>query len=153
MEVPRPGGKSELQLPAYPQPQQCRIGAASATCTTAPNTRWMTHWARPGIKPVSLWILVGFVSSELQRQFQHCKFLPNERSPLPVCSASDLKPMVGWEGPILFLISPMSPLTPLPARKAELEEWTGEEKGEVKSREGLTAWHLWDLVRVRLGCA
>ena len=38
-----------------PQPQQCRIQAASATYT-------MAHWSRPGIKPMSSWILVGFVN-------------------------------------------------------------------------------------------
>ena len=35
MEVPRLGMESELPLPAYPQPQQCQIGAVSATYTTA----------------------------------------------------------------------------------------------------------------------
>ena len=28
------------------------------------NTGSLTHWARPGIKPVSSWILVGFVTIE-----------------------------------------------------------------------------------------
>ena len=47
MEVPRIGVKSELQLPAY---------------TTAHHARSLTHWARPGIKHASSWILVGFVN-------------------------------------------------------------------------------------------
>ena len=43
-----------------PQPQKCRIRAASATCTAAHgNAGSLTHWARPGIEPASSWILVG----------------------------------------------------------------------------------------------
>ena len=39
-----------------PQPQQCQIQAASANCTAAQgNTSSLTHWARPGIEPVSSW--------------------------------------------------------------------------------------------------
>ena len=46
-----------------PQPEQCRIWAVSATYVTAhSNYRSLTHWARPGIEPVSSWILVGFVN-------------------------------------------------------------------------------------------
>ena len=52
-----------------PQPQQCRIGAESRTYTTAHgNAGSLTHWARPGIEPTSLWILVGFVSTVPQRE-------------------------------------------------------------------------------------
>ena len=63
VEVPRLGFELELQLP-QPQPQQRGIQAESATYTTAPgNTGSLTHWARPGIKPVSSWILVRFIST------------------------------------------------------------------------------------------
>ena len=59
MEVPRLG--VELELPT-PQPQQFRIWAVSATCTTThSNTGSPTHWARPGIEPSSSWILVRFI--------------------------------------------------------------------------------------------
>ena len=52
-----------------PQSQQCRIQAASATYTIAHrNTGSLTHWARPGIKPLSSWIEVGFVTTEPQRE-------------------------------------------------------------------------------------
>ena len=38
--------------------------ARSATHTTAHcNTRSLSHWVRPGIEPVSSWILVRFVSA------------------------------------------------------------------------------------------
>ena len=48
MEVPRPEVESELQPPSYPQPQQLRIWAVSATYSTAHNnTGSPTHWARP----------------------------------------------------------------------------------------------------------
>ena len=44
VEVPRLGVELELQLLAYPQPQQHRIQAASATYTTAHgNAVSLTH--------------------------------------------------------------------------------------------------------------
>ena len=47
-----------------PEPQQRQIQAMSVTYTTAHgNTRSLTQWARPGIKPVTSWFLVGFVST------------------------------------------------------------------------------------------
>ena len=73
MEVLRPGVQVELQMPAYttaiampdPQPQQHQIQATSATYTTAyGNAKSLTHWARPGIEPVSSWTLARFVSAE-----------------------------------------------------------------------------------------
>ena len=65
--VPRLGVESELQLLAYPQPQQYQIRAASVTYTTAyVNTGSLTHWVRPGIKHASSWMLVRFVSTEPQ---------------------------------------------------------------------------------------
>ena len=46
-----------------PQKQQCRIQATSLTYSAAPsNARSLAHWVRPGIKPTSSWILVGFVT-------------------------------------------------------------------------------------------
>ena len=54
--TPRLGVKSELQ------PQQHEIQATSVTYTMAHgNNRSLTHWARPGIKPASSWILVWFI--------------------------------------------------------------------------------------------
>ena len=44
-------------------PQQRRIWATSATYTTAHcNTRSLSHWAKPGIKPATSWFLVGFTN-------------------------------------------------------------------------------------------
>ena len=41
------------------------IQATSATCTTAHgSTGSLSHSARPGIEPVSSWILIRFVSTE-----------------------------------------------------------------------------------------
>ena len=46
-----------------PTPQPHGIQAMSATYTTAhSNARSLTHWARLGINPASLWILVRFVN-------------------------------------------------------------------------------------------
>ena len=43
------------------QPEQCGIRATSATYSTAhSNARSLTHWARPGLEPMSSWMLVGF---------------------------------------------------------------------------------------------
>ena len=54
MEVPRLGVELELQLLAYITAIAMRIGAASATYTTAHSSaRSSTHWARPGIKLAS----------------------------------------------------------------------------------------------------
>ena len=48
-----------------PQPQQRGIRATFATYTTAhDNAGSLTHRTRPGIEPVSLWMLVRFVSNE-----------------------------------------------------------------------------------------
>ena len=45
-----------------PQPELCGIRAASVTYTTAQgNARSLAHWVRPGIKPMSSWILVRFI--------------------------------------------------------------------------------------------
>ena len=33
-----------------------------------------TYWVRPGIKPTSPWVLVGFVAAELWREIQCAKF-------------------------------------------------------------------------------
>ena len=64
MEVPRLGVESELL--AYTV-IQLGVQAASLTYTTAhTNSGSLTHWARPGIKPASSWILVGFVSAAPQ---------------------------------------------------------------------------------------
>ena len=69
-EVPRQGlNRSYISGPTS-QPQQCRIRAVSATCTAAHgNTGSLTHWVRPGIKPISSWILVGLVSTVPQKDF------------------------------------------------------------------------------------
>ena len=55
--VPRPGVKSELQLPPYTI--ATAIQDPSRICD---NTRSLTHWVRPGIKPASSWILVRFLT-------------------------------------------------------------------------------------------
>ena len=42
----------------------------SVTYTTAhSNAGTLTHWVRPGIEPVTLWFLVGFVSTAPWREF------------------------------------------------------------------------------------
>ena len=69
IKVLRLGVKLELQLPATPQPQQLGIQAASVTYITAHgNTGFLTHWAGPGIEPVSSWIPVRLVAAEPQKE-------------------------------------------------------------------------------------
>ena len=66
VEVPRSNWSCSYQ--PTPQPQQHRIRATSATHTTAHgNAGSLTHWARPGIEPMSSQIRVGFVAAEPQR--------------------------------------------------------------------------------------
>ena len=65
MEVPRLAVESEL----IPQPHQRQIWATYVTYTAAhDNAGFLTHWERPGIEPVSSWLLVGFMSAEPQQQ-------------------------------------------------------------------------------------
>ena len=46
------------------------VGAAAAGLHYShSNVVSLTHWPRPGIEPVSSWILVGLVSSDPQRNF------------------------------------------------------------------------------------
>ena len=52
---------------SMPQPQQCRVQATSATYTTvSSNTGFPTHRVRPGIKIVSSWMIVRFISAAPQ---------------------------------------------------------------------------------------
>ena len=63
MEVLRLGVKSELQLLVYTTATETAGSEPYATYTAAPgNAGSVTHWARPGIKPESSWMLVGFVT-------------------------------------------------------------------------------------------
>ena len=57
MDIPRLGVKAEPRLPAYI--------TATATLSEA-----LTHWVRPGIEPVSSWILLGFITAEPRRELQ-----------------------------------------------------------------------------------
>ena len=51
------------------QPQQCGIWATFVTYTTAHgNAGSLTHWARPGIEPISTWMLVKFISTEPRQE-------------------------------------------------------------------------------------
>ena len=64
--APEAYGSSQARgrIGAMTQLQQQQIQAASVTYTTAhSNTGSSNHWARPGIKPTSSWILVGCVST------------------------------------------------------------------------------------------
>ena len=59
------GSQARGRIRATPQPQQRGIQAESATYTTAhSNAGSLTHWERQEIKPVSSWMLTGFVSTE-----------------------------------------------------------------------------------------
>ena len=70
MEVLRLRVQSELSLPAYTTATATRrIWATSATYTKAHGKAGsLTHWSRPGIEPVSSWMLFRFVSTELQQE-------------------------------------------------------------------------------------
>ena len=75
MEVPRLGVKSEPKLPPY-----TTATTVSETYTTAhSNASSLTHWERPGIKPESSWILVGFISIVPQRELPELFIISQER--------------------------------------------------------------------------
>ena len=61
MEVPRLGIESKLQLQTY--------------TTAYSNAGSLTHWVRTGIKPVSSWMLLGFLTSEPQQELPPQGFL------------------------------------------------------------------------------
>ena len=61
------------------QSQQRKMGAIPVTYTTAPgNSGSLTYWAKPGIKPASSGILVGFITPEPQWEFQAHTFKSQE---------------------------------------------------------------------------
>ena len=64
MEVPRLGVWLELLLPAYATASATPNPSCVCDLTTAHGkARSLTYWARPGIKPETSWLLVGFVST------------------------------------------------------------------------------------------
>ena len=67
IEVPRPGIKSDLQLPAYTTATVTSSGSKPSLETTPQLTAMLDpHWSRPGIEPASSWIRVGFVPTAPQ---------------------------------------------------------------------------------------
>ena len=88
-EVPGLGVKSELQPLAY------TIAAATPDLSliydlhhSSGNTRFLTHWARSGIQPLSSWILVGFTTTESQWEFLVTTFLSADQDiPRIMCAS------------------------------------------------------------------
>ena len=78
MEVPRLGVESEPQLPGYTtatvMPHLSHVGNLH---TAHGNDRSLTHWVRPGIQPVSSWILVRFVTAKPWQELPCYQFLDN----------------------------------------------------------------------------
>ena len=69
MEIPRLGVELELPLPAY---------TIATAMWDLHHSLWqlrsLTHWARSGVEPASSQILVEFISTEPQQEFQHTIF-------------------------------------------------------------------------------
>ena len=66
--------RDRISQPA-PQPQQCQIWATSVSYTTAHgNAGSSTHWRRPGIEPMSSWILVRLFSIAPQWELPDTNF-------------------------------------------------------------------------------
>ena len=79
MEVPRLGVELKLQLPDYTTEMQ----NPSCVCDPHGNAGTLAHWARPGIKPMSSWIPVRFLSVEHRHGnsvFLFVKFIALPRS-------------------------------------------------------------------------
>ena len=70
------GSQARGRIRATAAGLQHRIWATSVTYTTAHgNARFLTHWARAGIKPATSWFLVGFLSTEPQRELLYFSFV------------------------------------------------------------------------------
>ena len=86
MEVPRLGVESELQLLAYTT--AIAMWDLSHVCDlqhSSGNTRPLTHWAKPGIKPASSWILVGFVNCWATKRTPNRHLLTHSFSGSGIC--------------------------------------------------------------------
>ena len=96
MEVPRGRGWiSGLQLLTYATVTATPDPTASVTYTIAHgNLRYLPCWARPRIEPTSSCILVGFVTTEPQRELNFFFFLPFRAK--PVAHGSSLARRSGW---------------------------------------------------------
>ena len=67
LEFPKLGVKSELKLPAYTTATARQdLSHVWTYSKTHSNTGSLTHWAGPGIEPISSWIVVGFVTAKPQ---------------------------------------------------------------------------------------
>ena len=67
MEVPRLGVESEPQLLAYTAATAVPdLSHISNLYHSSRQHGSLTHWMRPGLEPVSSWVLVTFVSAEPQ---------------------------------------------------------------------------------------
>ena len=82
MEVPRPGVKSELQLPAYTTvTAMLHLSRCDLYTAAHSNLGSLTHWVRPGVEPTYSWTLVGFVFAEPWQELLHGHFIWFFRKP------------------------------------------------------------------------
>ena len=114
MEVSRLGSNRSYSCQPMPQPQQCQIRATSSTYTTAHgNAGSSTYWARPGIQPVSSWILLRFISTEPQRELLGVTTDPWKPFPFSFLTGHVTVPSTGIK----------SVLRSLQTRTSENSEW------------------------------
>ena len=118
-----------------PQSQQCQIWAApsAATYTTAHgNAESLTNWTRPGIKPASSWILVGFLTTEPQQELLIWIFL-NKRNHMTNKNVNLIISAV-WLGTSVF---PSLGLGFLSLKWAECEEWEEADLGASSTSDSI----------------
>ena len=92
MDVPEPGVKSELQLLTYtPATASLDPSDIQYLCCSLWQ-HWLTHWARPGIKPTTSWKhYVRFLTPEPQQKLLCCCCchnnieFPGQRSDMSNC--------------------------------------------------------------------
>ena len=73
MQVPRLGARDQIGATAaglHHSHSNTRSEPCLTYTTAHSNSGSLTHWVRPGIQPTSSWILVGFVTTEPQRELQ-----------------------------------------------------------------------------------
>ena len=93
MGVPRLRVESELQLPASTIATATAMPDLSRIChlnysTAHGNAGSLTHWAKPGIKPASSWILVRLISAVPQWEIPLWVFLDQKISRRKICRCS-----------------------------------------------------------------
>ena len=126
MEVPRLGVESKLQLPAYTT--ATAMWDPSHICDLQHSSRQrqiLNHSARPGIEPVSSWMLVRFASTAPQQELQDMSFFlqPGLTSKQIPSGALDL--LIGNDNHLCYRCMGLSACKHFYITSLQQSPWTG----------------------------